>query len=162
MIWARCEKDCPEKNHFSCRGEERAFELIERIGDAPGEEIYVVMCGNCGHHMDLLEEEWLAAGKEMDRRAGRVRANLTRYPRIEPHTGELVKSRHHEMEVVKRAGYHVAEHGINEKYDDEVSQQLKDKRLAMEERRRAIRKKRETLIREGVIKKPRHPHASGL
>lgn len=30
---------------------------------------------------------------------------LTKYPRVEPHTGKLVKSKTHELETVKRMGY---------------------------------------------------------
>lgn len=155
MIWFPCEKNCKETNQYACRENgERAFELLRTEGE-PGEALIFAECGNCGALHCILEEEWNEAGQQMNRRAAVRRANLTRYPRIEPHTGELVKSRDHEMEVVKHMGYHVAEHGVNDAHNDELAEKLRSQRIAREERRRKIQKKRETLIREGVIKAPK-------
>lgn len=154
MIWAPCDAECQDKDQYACRADERAFELVDEFSDDEG-VFYEARCGNCGRCQFFSVTEWQEAGKAMDRRAYRRRANLTRYPRIEPHTGELVKSRDHEHEVVKAAGFHVAEHGINDAYHDELSEKLRSNRVAMEDRRKAIRKKREHLIREGVIKPPK-------
>lgn len=155
MIWLECEKACEERNQYTCRADgARAMDLLRKEGE-PGSMLYVIECGNCGHITDILEEEWNDAGKEMERRACRRRVSLTRYPRIEPHTGLEVKSREHEAEVVKHAGYHTAEHGLDERHNDELADKLKSQRQAREDRRKAIRKKRETMIREGVIKMPK-------
>jgi len=155
MIWTSCEKNCKAgPNQYVVDGDLRAFEFIRKEGEA-GEGLVFAECGNCGSIDCFLEEDWVELNKAQDRRACRRKANLTRYPRFEPHTGLVVKSREHEMEVVKHAGYHVAEHGLDERHNDELADRLKQKRDRMESRRREIRKKREALIREGVIKAPK-------
>lgn len=145
MIWAPCEKSCAEKNQYVCRGEERAFELA---GEAQG--LIWAKCGNCGHEQDFLVEEWNDFSKEMDLRAARSgasRAGLTRYPRIEPHTGLLVNSREDEKRAMKAMGMHEAPHGINEQYNDETCEKLKSARQAREAKKLALQRKRLALNR---------------
>lgn len=153
MIWLPCEKDCEKNNQFACRDDERAMEFIRQEGEAQ-EQLVIAECGNCSHINNFLKEEWDAGALAMDRRAQRRKANLTRYPRIESHTGEIVTSREHEKETLKRMGFHAAENGIDERYNDETSEKLKDRQRAVRERKQKIAKKREALIREGVIKRP--------
>lgn len=153
MIWIPCEKNCERKDQYACRDDERAHEFIREEGEE-GHKIITAECGNCGHITTLLQEEWSDACVAMDRRAAKKKANLTRYPRIETHTGELVTSREHEKETLKRMGFHAAEHGVNEKFNDEHTEKLKSKQQALKDRKERIRKKRESLMREGVIKRP--------
>lgn len=140
MIWAPCEKDCAEKNQYVCRVELRAFELVS---EAPG--LIFAKCGNCGHEQDFLEEEWAQYGKEMELRAQRSsssKAGLTKYPRIEPHTGALVNSRDDEVRAMKAMGMHAAPHGVNEAYNDETCERLKDKQQKLQSRKLEIERRR--------------------
>lgn len=154
MIWLPCEKECQPRDQYACRGDERAQEYIREEGEE-NEKIIITECGNCGHIGAFLQEEWTAAGIAMDRRAQKTgKASLTRYPRIETHTGEVVTSREHEKETLKRMGFHSAEHGLDEKFNSEASERLKSKNQALKDRKNKIRKKRESLMREGVIRRP--------
>lgn len=125
--------------------------------DNEGEQVlYEIQCAECANCTAIEKGDWDQTAKDEDIQAQRTRrANLTRYPRFEPHSGEIVKSKEHELETIKRLGFHVAEHGIDDAYSDETASKLRSDRLAREERKRTIRKKRETLIREGVIKPPK-------
>lgn len=125
------------------------------LDDCKGVWFYTIRCSGCGHEDEISKSEWDEVASGELKAAQRKRAHLTRYPRIEPHTGMLVKSKQHEAETVQAAGYHVAENGVNEKYDDDTAEFFKAKTRATKERREAIRKKREHLIREGVIKRPK-------
>lgn len=155
MIWLPCEKNCENSNQFACRSEERAMEFIREEGEF-GEAIVIAECGNCHHINAFLKEEWEDGGRRMDLRAQRTgKACLTRYPRVEPFTGEVVKSREHEKETLKRMGFHAAEHGVNDNFNDETTEKLKDRNRAIKERREKIKKKREAYIREGLIKRPK-------
>ncbi len=159
MIWLECEKACEPKNEFVCRGEERAQEFLREIAETD-ETFIVAECANCAHANFYLKEEWIAAGIEMDRRAYRKKASLDKYPCYEPHTGEYVISKEHKAETLKRMGYHAAENGVDEKYNDETTAMLKAKQDALKERKQKIAKKREALIREGVVKRPKVPAKS--
>lgn len=127
-----------------------------------GAVLYTIECSGCGLESSIPKEDWdeIAKGELIE--AQRRRSSLTKFPYIEPHTGEVVKSKEHREEVLRAHGYHKAEHGINDAYNDELCDKLRTQRQAAEQRKRDIRKKRETLIREGVIKKPRQVHASRL
>lgn len=153
MIWLPCEKKCEVSNQFACRDDERAMEFIRQDGEE-GEALIFAECGNCKFINPFLKEEWDAGSLAMDRRAYRKKANLTRYPRIEAHTGEVVNSREHEKETLKRMGYHAAENGIDERYNCEASEKLKDRTRALKDRKQKIAKKREAFIRQGLIKRP--------
>ena len=143
MIWAPCEKACAEKNQYVCRGDDRAFELVSEFTG-----LISAKCGNCGHEQDFLEEAWQDYGKDMDRRAARTqRAGLTKYPRIEPHTGALVNSRDDEKRAMKAYGMHEAPHGVNDAFNDETCAKLKDDRLAREAKKHALDRKRKALGR---------------
>lgn len=92
-------------------------------------------------------ETWVDACQDMDRRAQRMgRVNLTKYPYVEPHTGEVVKSAEDRERVVKAFGMHAAEHGIDERHNDELADKLKDRERAKKDRRKTARK----AIREAV------------
>lgn len=117
---------------------------------------YEIECSECEHKSTIPKDDWDDIAKQEEIRAQRHnRASLTRYPRIEPHTGLEVKSREHEAETLKMMGYHKAEHGIDQRHDDETAYALGEKRKAREKRRSDIRKKREAYIREGIIKRPK-------
>lgn len=145
MIWIACEKQCVEKNQYVCRLATRVHEFVEVCGDTVKLE-----CGNCSHIATLPIEEYQAECKRMDIKAqlsGASRAGLTKYPRIEPHTGELVNSRDDEARVMKAFGMHAAPHGINERFNDEACEKLKSARQKREQRRREIERKRKALGR---------------
>lgn len=158
MIWLACENACEEgENQYVWKENgDTAHELISRrVDPQSGLEILCVSCENCGHKYEISKEIWDCAVSEMQRLSYRKKPSLTKYPYVEPHTGELVKSKEHREEVMAAHGYHKAENGVNDEYDDELSYQLKSKRQAMEKRRADIRKKRETMIRDGLIKWPK-------
>lgn len=103
---------------------------------------YQIECGSCGHKSEIDKSDWdMIAGDEL-RAAQRSKANLTRYPRIEPHTGMLVSSKQHESEMVKAMGFHKAENGLNEKFHDETAETLRKKRQDLAERRKAMQERR--------------------
>jgi hypothetical protein len=81
---------------------------------------YLVECQKCKGQSDVYFLVWEKA------RDKPWRGGLTRYPRIEPHTGALVKSPEHERETVKAMGFHEAPHGINHDYDDAISDRRTD------------------------------------
>lgn len=140
------EEDVPH-NYISEREHAVLSKELQPIID------YKIECSECRHESEIPKEDWDQTAKEAEIKAQRSsRTYLTRYPRIEPHTGALVKSRDHELETVKAAGFHVAEHGINDAYNDELCEKMRSDRQNRETRRNAIRKKREIMIREGVFK----------
>jgi hypothetical protein len=63
-------------------------------------EIYSTRCKVCGGAHDVSRHDWLSFQLRNEVRASK--AYLTKYPRIEPHSGLTVKSREHEKESVKR------------------------------------------------------------
>jgi hypothetical protein len=150
LIWMPCERDCAEKDQYACRGaNERAHEFMNERG-APGSKIIFAKCTNCGHLANLLEEEWLEAGRQMELRAqrsGASRAGLTKYPRIEPHTGALVNSRDDEVRAMKAFGMHAAPNGIDERYNDEACEKLKSARLERQKKKDELARRRRALGR---------------
>lgn len=155
MIWAPCDKVCVEKDQYACRGDDRSHDFVLQEG-GPGNEIVEAKCGNCGNLAVFLLEDWNAYGKEMDLRAQRnagSRSGLTKYPRIEPHTGVLVNSRDDERRAMKAMGMHEAPHGVNEAFDDETCHNLKTKRLEIEQRKREITRRREALGRPAQLRR---------
>lgn len=146
------EVDVPH-NYLS---ERKAFDLAPLKMTAGTNIFYEIECAECGHKSEIPKEDWDDIAKQEELHAQRSRrVSLTRYPRIEPHSGELVKSKEHEAETLKRLGFHKAENGIDPNHDDETAYALGEKRKAREKRRADIRKKREVYIREGIIKRPK-------
>lgn len=142
MIWMPCEAGCEEKNRYVCRDEKRAHSFSEEFRDEENGLVVKCRCENCGALDYLSKEDWDAACRDVERQAARRRANLTRYPRIETHTGEIVTSREHEKELTKRMGFHAAEHGVNERFDDETCVKLKEKRLVRDAKKRKLADRR--------------------
>lgn len=146
MIWGHCERGCAEKNQYTCKGELRALEL--QVHSGAGD--LIVKCGNCDHEQKLTQAEWDAYAKEMDLKAARCgssRAGLTKYPRVEPHTGVVVNSRDDEVRAMKAMGMHAAPNGIDERFDDESCDALRSKRAAIQKRKLEIDRKRKALGR---------------
>ena len=117
----------------NCREEKTEHEFISEHGDY--NEIYEIRCMVCNHLHKVNRHAWLQsehifADEKKSRKAG-----LTRYPYIEPHSGEIVTSKEHREETMKRLGFHEAPHGINENHHDETSEKIKKKRKEMLERR---------------------------
>lgn len=142
MIWlSSCPAACAEKDQYACREDgTRAFEVVEELFDDSG-KIFELRCGNCGELDYLNEEEWGEACRAMDARAKRrCKVTLTRYPYVEPHTGEVVHSAAHREEVVKRYGLHAAEHGIDERFNDELADKLKDRERDRKDRLKKARR----------------------
>jgi len=142
MIWLKCDRECaPRDNQYVCREDgSRAFEIREELQDERG-RFFEVECGNCGDIDWIEEEDFRAACEDMDRRAQRSgKVGLTKYPYIEPHTGEVVNSAEDVVRVAKAHGLHAAEHGIDERHNDEFADKLKDRERAKKERRREARK----------------------
>lgn len=137
-----------------CSDDDTGHDFISEKKSDAGIE-YVIECSVCLFKSEIPKDDWDQISSDELKASQRKRTYLTRYPRIEPHTGLTVSSRADELEKVRAAGFHVAEHGINEKFDDDTSEFQRAKRRAQEERKVAIRKKRETMIREGVIKAPK-------
>lgn len=155
MIWAPCDKSCEPRDQYACRGEERAHEFVLQDG-GEGNEIVEARCGNCGNLAVFLKEDWDHYGKQMELRAqrsGNSRANLTKYPRIEPHTGALVNSRDDEVRAMRAYGMHPAENGIDERYDDESCEILRDKRQKIQAKKLEIERRRKALNRPQIIRK---------
>ena len=147
MIWIACDKNCePGPNQYVCRGEERAHEFVMQDGST-GNEIIEARCGNCDSLNVFLLEDWQDASLAMDRRAQRSvgKAGLTRWPYFDAATGVEVKSKEHRAEVWKAHGMHEAEHGVNEKYDDEACHQQKEKRVAREQKKMELNRRRKAL-----------------
>lgn len=116
--------------------------------------IYKIQCADCGHLEDIDKAVWDLIAKDELQKAQKKRANLTRYPYIDPYSGMEVRSKEHREDVWKAHGFHKAEHGINEAYNDEATEKLKEKRLALQKRREETQKKREAYMRAGLIKRP--------
>lgn len=146
MIWIACDKNCePGPNQYVCRGEERAHEFVLQDGQE-GNEIIEAQCGNCGNVGVFLLEDWRDASKAMDLRAQRTgKANLTRWPYVDPYTGVQVDSPDHRKDVWAAHGMHEADHGVNEKYDDEACHALKEKRIARERKKIELDRRRQAL-----------------
>lgn len=105
---------CPSD---SCAGAKKAYKGLtkHKMLDI---EVTRVKCLECGleHEMDF--KLWI---RDYTFSRKPKRTYLTKYPRIEPHTGELVTSKEHETETVRAMGYHAAPNGVNEAYDDSES-----------------------------------------
>ncbi len=69
-------------------------------------EIYEIRCAECHSARDVDRKIWLsgAAGFNGSGRSGK--SYLTKYPRIEPQTGQVVKSREHMYETARAMGCH--------------------------------------------------------
>lgn len=74
-------------------------------------------CWNCGAVEEISVADFFA-----DPKSRSSKSYLTKYPRIEPHTGAWVKSKDHEKETIRRLGYHEAPHG----YDPRQKSALED------------------------------------
>lgn len=121
-----------------------------------GRTVYLVECAECGSQHEMDKHVWdLVAADEL-RVAQKRRANLTRFPYVDPFSGVEVKSKEHREDVWRAHGFHKAEHGINESFDDEACDNLRRKRQALEARRLATKRKREDYIRQGILK-PKRP-----
>lgn len=72
--------------------------FLEELGEY--NEIYRVRCERCKTTHDIHRHQWLSFQNKNDIRPSK--AYLTKYPRIEPHSGLTVKSKEHEKESVKR------------------------------------------------------------
>ena len=165
MIWYPCEKGCePGANSYVYRdnGDTVHTFVSKRVAEwetdtARGEEeLYCVECGNCGQRYEISKGLWDEASQETIRKSARRKAGLTRYPYVDPYSGVEVKSKEHREDVWKAHGFHKAEHGINENYDDEDCDRVRSRRQALEAKRAATKRKREDYIRQGIIKpKPR-------
>lgn len=111
---------CDEK----CAGVKKTLhELIEKKSKTE----YLVKCKKCGTKSQVYYLVWEHA-------LNRPRqANLTKYPRYEPHTGQLVNSPQHEKETLKAMGFHAAPHGIDHRYDDAPNEKARDISLDLHE-----------------------------
>lgn len=126
-----CNMDCG-------KGEKTEHEFSLEKGDY--NEIYEIRCTKCNAVHDQRRHTWLSQlSRDLLRPS---KAGLTKYPYIEPHSGELVKSAEHRKEIWKRMGLHEAPHGINERYNDEAVHNLNQRRIEMEKRRRDMNEKR--------------------
>lgn len=107
-------------------------------------ELYEVLCVECGSQYEIPRKAWLNA--QFLEAAGPKRAYLTKYPYVEPHTGEVVNSAEDVVRVTKAYGLHAADHGINERYHDETSERLRNRERERKEKLRgAARELREIL-----------------
>lgn len=88
-------------------------------------EIYILQCEGCDSKTEMPRKQWLfeTAFKNAE---GRKKAYLDKWPRVDPYTGEVVKSREHQEETLKRYGYHKAPHGIDHRYDQADSKFKRD------------------------------------
>jgi hypothetical protein len=77
-------------------------------------EIYEVACVNCNIKQDVLRKKWLLETTFMDAFGSR-KAHLTKYPRIEACSGEIVKSKQHEHELMRHKGYKTHEEVLRNK-----------------------------------------------
>jgi hypothetical protein len=98
-------------------------------------EIYEVLCVGCSVQYEIPRKAWLNARVFEDTRSSR--AYLTKFPYVEPHTGEVVNSPEDVVRVTKAYGLHAAEHGKNERYDDEFSHQLRARERDRKDKLRA-------------------------
>jgi len=108
-----CPKECSGEIPFRT-----PHTFLEERGNY--NEIYFVKCDKCGHEYEIPRKQWLFySSGAADPKSSR--AYLTKYPRIEPHTGEIVKSKDHEKETIKRMGFyeghHGGRHGVDRRYD---------------------------------------------
>lgn len=103
-------------------------------------EIYEIRCLTCGFQHKVGRHVWNA---QMTRdHMVPSKAHLTKYPRVEPHSGEIVNSRDDEVRVMKAMGLHAAPHGINERYNDEACDTLNRRRIEHEKRKRDMAERR--------------------
>lgn len=131
----KCEKACSEAP--------TEHKFIADHGEY--NDIAEIECLNCHYHQKIPRSEWLS--KQVIDWVRPSKAHLTQYPRIEPHTGEVVKSREHEREVMRAMGLHEAKHGIDERYNDEACDTLRSRRLEHEKRKRQMEEKRRAMGR---------------
>ena len=135
-----------------CAPEEVRHEYVSEA--ANGEFIdYTIKCTGCGHLEVIPQELWSEACRNEVLKEPKRRVNLTSYPRIEPHTGEVVNSRDDEVRAMKAHGMHAAPHGVNEAFDDETCHNLKTKRLAIEQKKREITRRREAAGRPAHLRR---------
>jgi hypothetical protein len=126
-----CNMDCG-------KGERTEHEFSSEKGEY--NEIYEIRCTKCHAVHDEKRHDWLS---QLSRDCLRPqKAYLTKFPYFEPHSGELVSSPEHRSEVWRRMGLHEAKHGINERYNDEASHNLNQRRIESEKRRRDMNEKR--------------------
>lgn len=108
-------------------------------------DIYELRCVKCEATHKTNRHSWLSQLSRDFLRPSK--AHLTQYPRIEPHTGEVVKSREHEREVMRAMGMHEAHHGIDERYNNEACDALRSRRIEHEKRKRQMEEKRRAMGR---------------
>lgn len=107
-----------------CKGIRKTnHELIERLSRTQ----YQIKCQACGFEGPVYFLVWESA-LDKPRKAG-----LTRYPYVEPHSGQVVKSAEHRAEVLKSMGFHAAPHGIDNRYDDAPNDKARDISLDLHE-----------------------------
>ena len=100
---------CPEK----CSDEPTEHTFLEEHGDY--NEFYKIQCAKCQTTHTVHRHEWLSFQVKNDVKPRK--AYLTKYPYVEPHSGEVVHSKEHREETMKRMGFHAAPHGIDRNYD---------------------------------------------
>lgn len=122
-----------------CCSEDTEHKFLEERGDY--NQTYFVEC-SCGFQREVSRKEWLFAENIKDWTPSNARAYLTKFPYVEPHSGMVVTSKEHRDEVMKKMGFHKAEHGVNEKYHDETAELMRRKRQDLAERRRAMDERR--------------------
>lgn len=121
-----CASDCG-------KGEKKTHRFHAEHGEY--NEVYEIKCEDCGACQKVKRHDWLSQLTRDHIRP--TKANLTKYPYIEPHSGELVHSAEHRKEVWKRMGLHEAKHGIDDRYsENQECENLKNNRLAFEKRMR--------------------------
>ncbi len=124
----------------TCSPEQTQHTFVRELGEY--NEIYEVKCAACGLVRQVPRKEFLFAENIKDWVPSNARVYWTKFPYVEPHTGEVVHSKEHRAEVIKRMGFHVAEHGVNERYDDQACADQRAKRQAQEARRRLLEDRR--------------------
>lgn len=88
---------CPK----GCSAEKTNHSHLRVSGDY--NEIYHIKCENCGHEHAVHRHDWLST--QVRERMGPRKAYLTKYPRPDPHTGEMVNSKEHQESVWKKHGF---------------------------------------------------------
>lgn len=122
MIWLPCADDCQTKNPWTCRESDRAHELVDYSGD-----MAKIRCANCGTESEIPSAEWKQICADHIKESSRKKSSLTKYPRIEPHSGVVVNSREDEKRVWKAKGYHEAPHGSDERTFTDTDYQIKER-----------------------------------
>lgn len=91
LLCPKCEKTTPHS-------------FVEEKGEY--NEIYMVKCAECHANHDIERKLWLSHTAGVHGSGKTSKAYLTKYPRIEPQTGQVVKSREHMYDTARAAGMH--------------------------------------------------------